>query len=224
MPNHITTILRAPQEVIHTLLTEEGVDFNRIIPMPDDVIKGGIGHAKIDGEMQKVYWPEGKRTEDDPMGLKVEPIPYPEGATDWYEWSINNWGTKWNAYDHELSEDDTVVRFDTAWAHPYPVITKLSEMYPDVLLAVIYADEDLGSNFGAYAMQNGVMSEMPTPEEGTPEARDLASLIKYGKHYSDLYDEDEVSEDSPVIFIDTEQKEFSPIEVLRHALHGPKGS
>jgi len=219
MPNHVTTILRAPTEVIHTLLTEGGVDFNRVIPMPDDVIKGGIGHAKIDGEMQKVYWPEGERTEDDPLGLKVEPVLYPEGATDWYEWSIENWGTKWNAYDHELSEEDTVVRFDTAWAHPYPVIDAFSKQHPEVLMQVIYADEDLGSNFGAYAIRNGEMKELPTPEEGTPEARDLASLIKYGKHYRDLYDEDEEGEAPAVVFIDTEQKEFSPLEVLRHSLH-----
>lgn len=223
MPNHVTTILRAEREVIHALLTEDGVDFNRIIPMPDDVIRGSVGHANIDGEYQKVYYPEPDPDSDDPMGLRGKPIPYPEGATDWYEWSIEHWGTKWNAYDHEVSEDDTVVRFDTAWAHPYPVMTKLSEMFPDQILQVVYADEDLGNNFGVYAMKDGLLAEMPCPGEGTDEAADLASLIKYGKHYRDLYDEDEYEGEAPVVvFIDTERKEFTPLEVLAHAMHGPK--
>jgi hypothetical protein len=198
MPNHITTILRGPREAIDALLTEAGVDFNRIIPMPDDVI-----------------------TEDDPAGMKGDPIPYPEGAIDWYDWSIQNWGTKWNAYETEVSEHDTVVRFDTAWAHPYPVISALSERFPDQMLQVLYADEDLGSNFGAYAILNGLVSELPTPAEGTEEGRDLACLIKYGQHYRDAFP-DEDDEESVITFI--EGGEFSPLQVLAHALHGPQES
>jgi hypothetical protein len=41
----------------------------------------------------------------------------------WYEWSIANWGTKWNAYSQEPTErtDDTLIlRFQTAWGPPYP--------------------------------------------------------------------------------------------------------
>lgn len=39
------------------------------------------------------------------------------------EWARQNWGTKWNAYDHEPIEqtDDTLtLRFQTAWGPPYP--------------------------------------------------------------------------------------------------------
>lgn len=36
MPNHITNIVKAPKEVLDSLINEEGeVDFNLIIPMPE---------------------------------------------------------------------------------------------------------------------------------------------------------------------------------------------
>lgn len=44
------------------------------------------------------------------------------GCKTWYEWSIQNWGTKWNAYD--ISVSDNVLEFDTAWASPTPVLEK----------------------------------------------------------------------------------------------------
>ena len=30
------------------------------------------------------------------------------GAPTWYEWSINNWDTKWNAYDFDYDKDKTI--------------------------------------------------------------------------------------------------------------------
>ncbi|HIN56134.1 MAG TPA: hypothetical protein EYM92_04155 [Acinetobacter pittii] len=44
------------------------------------------------------------------------------GHKTWYEWSNENWGTKWNAYDISVSEN--VIEFDTAWASPTPVLEK----------------------------------------------------------------------------------------------------
>lgn len=220
MPNHVSTILRSVPEVIHALLNESGVDFNRIIPMPEEVIQGSVGHAEIDGVHQKVYW---ECTEEDPLGLKSEPIPYPDDAIDWYEWSISNWGTKWNAYDTAVSDRFTVVRFDTAWAHPWPVIVKLSSMFPNARIEVVYADEDLGSNLGAYVIQNREIRSVPITE-GTPEAADLASLIKYGMHYEDLDTfTEEVAPGLSVVDIPSEAKQsLTMLEVLTTAL-GSKG-
>lgn len=191
MPNHVTNIVRANTMVIHSILTEQGVDFERVIPMPDNVIRGGIGHANIDGVMTKVYWPHPNPPDsDDPMGLKTQPVPYPDGATDWYEWSISNWGTKWNAYESDVSEDERVVRFDTAWSHPFPVIEALSKKYPTHVLEVMYADEDLGANCGAYRILKGEVYELPVPDDYGEAARNFASMVKYGVPYSALDDDD----------------------------------
>jgi hypothetical protein len=50
---------------------------------------------------------------------------------DWYDWSCENWGTKWDACDSQILIDTPThlcVRFDTAWSPPDPVLTKLHEL------------------------------------------------------------------------------------------------
>lgn len=38
----------------------------------------------------------------------------------WYQWAIQNWGTKWNAY--AVNVEEAQVTFDTAWNSPNPVL------------------------------------------------------------------------------------------------------
>ena len=55
------------------------------------------------------------------------------GAKDWYEWSIQNWGTKWNACNTQINDmNEPNIYFDTAWSPPLPVINELSKKYPEV--------------------------------------------------------------------------------------------
>lgn len=78
------------------------------------------------------------------------------GYTTWYDWCIENWGTKWNACDVIWYGNDYVV-FDTAWSFAEPVFRKLAILYPDVRIDVSFADEDLGSNCGTFeAYQNRI--------------------------------------------------------------------
>lgn len=63
------------------------------------------------------------------------------GATTWYDWCCQNWGTKWNAGNTEAFGNDAVT-FETAWCSPEPVIKKLSEMYPDKRIDVTAYNED----------------------------------------------------------------------------------
>lgn len=72
-------------------------------------------------------------------------IPMPKDQEDnWYQWSIQNWGTKWNAYMGVtgLIEDTyAIAHFETAWSPPLPVIDKLAEMFPKAHLRLIWCDE-----------------------------------------------------------------------------------
>lgn len=69
------------------------------------------------------------------------------GHASWYEWSIANWGTKWNAYSTKRVSD-TTVRFETAWSMPSKAITALAAIYPDETIRIRWADEDFGNNAG----------------------------------------------------------------------------
>jgi hypothetical protein len=99
------------------------------------------------------------------------------GYQDWKDWSINNWGTKWNAYSHSAREDGAI-KFETAWSTPYPVMEALSRKYPEAVIKVRYADEDFGHNVGEYTFQGGDLVEETTPEGGSDEAYELAADIQ----------------------------------------------
>ena len=61
-----------------------------------------------------------------PAGLPGKVAVDVSDLPEWYTWSVANWGTKWQAYDHrvpELSADGGQVQyvFLTAWAYPEPI-------------------------------------------------------------------------------------------------------
>ena len=83
------------------------------------------------------------------------------GATSWYEWCYNNWGSKWSTYDTEPFINNTMT-FKTANAPISPVISKLGSMYPDIKITYKWADEDSGRNTGMMELFNsGVEGVLP---------------------------------------------------------------
>ena len=72
------------------------------------------------------------------------------GYKDWYSWSIDKWGTKWNASSTRIF--DKGIQFDTAWSCPVSVLKELSKHTP---IVVSFSDEDTGRNYGIYEFNNG---------------------------------------------------------------------
>ena len=65
------------------------------------------------------------------------------GITDqrWYDWRVQNWDTKWDAYDVSIDDDDPEqleVSFNTAWSPPEAICHKIREDYPDVSVSWFY--------------------------------------------------------------------------------------
>ena len=50
------------------------------------------------------------------------PQPNFENDSDWYDWNVNNWGTKWDIsdvyFENQAEEDSIEFSFCTAWAPP----------------------------------------------------------------------------------------------------------
>lgn len=131
MPNHVTIRIATAnhEDLKGRLLNDEGhVDFNRVIPMPEGVSTEGSGH--IMAALERA------------------------GKPTWYSWSIQNWGTKWNAYASKV--EPTYIEFQCAWNCPEAVIQALSQQMVGQRLFVAYADEDIGSNCGAFELIDGV--------------------------------------------------------------------
>ena len=105
------------------------IDFNKIIPMPNNIYRGDLGKRE-----RELY-----------------------GSNNWYDWSVANWGTKWNAQYSSLNNKNTLW-FDTAWSCPIPVLDKLAEIccINDVRFEGEWADEDCGCNVGVFWSDNCV--------------------------------------------------------------------
>ena len=80
------------------------------------------------------------------------------GADSWYDWCCENWGTKWNASDTYII-DDNEIEFSTAWSCPLNIFKELSKQFSGVEIAVDFADEDIGSNCGKITFLNGETEE-----------------------------------------------------------------
>jgi len=79
------------------------------------------------------------------------------GYDNWYDWKVNNTGTKWGAYSCVGgSNSENNFFFQTAWEHPEMLMAKLSLKYPEATFVCTFADEDTGNNCGAIAYKKGI--------------------------------------------------------------------
>ena len=82
-------------------------DFNNIVPMPKNIFRGNLGR-----EEEEKY-----------------------GDNNWYRWSIDNWGTKWNSVDTRVEENGSTLSYNfmTAWDCPREIVNALMRMRKTIL-------------------------------------------------------------------------------------------
>jgi hypothetical protein len=68
-----------------------------------------------------------------------------ENIPNWYDWCINNWGTKWDTCDGDWNYEDAgdgqailSGNFQTAWGPPVGVYTHCQEAHPDLHIEAMY--------------------------------------------------------------------------------------
>jgi len=144
MPNHTTNFVTIEtntnvQEEIQALeelkndlrIKEDMFDFNGIVPMPEEIKKGAtLGLDMETGERVEhkdyvldsgVYKPKHR------LARKRLMVEY--GADNWYDFACLHWGTKWNAYEFELIQDEEhvlFVSFLTAWDSPREIAERIN--------------------------------------------------------------------------------------------------
>lgn len=116
------------------------LDFNALIPMPP-ILEGTTSPST--GTTQNI---EAERE---------------TGYSNWYDWCIANWGTKWPAAEFVLREPHNILEdwltsidpcvseqenieftFDTAWDTPTPIFNALGLKFPDLWFTVYALEED----------------------------------------------------------------------------------
>lgn len=83
-----------------------------------------------------------------------------ENPKNWYNWNIDNWGTKWDAIDvdfkmekNQKGQEIAKYSFTTAWDPPVTALDKLSKMFPSANITLSYEQE--GDYKGFYEWHNG---------------------------------------------------------------------
>jgi hypothetical protein len=218
MPNHTAnnfTVTGPKADVLRFVAQAKGtdseLDFNKLLPMPEE-LKGISSPVKImtleEIAQQWIEWNDrrsqgklGAFEQSGPMGLGITQAKYDEfilkyGYADWYDWSIFNWGTKWNAYDvtewsiNECSEytASATIYYETAWSPATALWLNVSKEYPKCEFYHEFADEG-GAFLGSETIVDGrIISE----EELDWESDDGIELREGLGRYWPEDDEDEV--------------------------------
>ena len=147
MPNHchnrVTFYSDNTEDVakLKKIFTDENT-FGQIIPEPD-----WANTPLMSSDIKGLGYDRGKVGE-----LPVNGTFQSTGRNDdrWYDWRLQNWDTKWDAYDVVVTDDDPEcleVEFNTAWSPPEAICSALREQYPDVSISWFY-DEPGGEIAG----------------------------------------------------------------------------
>jgi len=128
-------------ETLKDIFTGESV-FSQIIPEPDwhetplmsrdmpryggDVAKGSLGELPqyVEDPWKRLVFKSTGQSDDR-----------------WYDWRLQNWDTKWDAYDVVVTDDDPEqleVEFNTAWSPPEAICHKIREDFPDISVSWFY--------------------------------------------------------------------------------------
>ena len=87
--------------------------------------------------------------DSDSAGLLNWMRPLPEDQKDnWYDWCVNNWGTKWDiaeAFVGDDTEEDSIqFSFDTAWGPPIAAFRSWAEQDGRVTYRLTYMEPGMG--------------------------------------------------------------------------------
>lgn len=198
---------------------ESAIDFNKIVPMPQDL--KGTEESSTTNESIAYYLQqtnqeeiaqqirmlsfymkkfdtkgksEDKLKEMYEIGKKYVDNFKKYGATTWYNWCLNNWGTKWNAYSTDLWFDKNkigaIITFDTAWSGVPDLIEKLAKKFPNIYFEYKFADEDFAQNTGYGDTDEEGNLYMNYPDGDSDEAVELFIECK-GYNKDDFYKDNE---------------------------------
>jgi len=98
----------------------EGKFLNEFVPIPESlhIVSGRCG---ADDNPEQIALEAAQKSNIEQYGYK-----------DWYDFSVNEWGTKWDVGDsdgiNEVTENSLTVYFDSAWAPPLAAYDKMTAL------------------------------------------------------------------------------------------------
>lgn len=150
-------------------------NFNGIIPMPEELV--GTESPNTNEELAA------KLTEK-------------YGASDWYDWALKNWGTKWNCtaideWDITHRKNNEIyaqINVDTAWSPPTEFLINASKIYPSLTFSNEFYEE--GNCFiGSHVILKGYFESKLQPDW------DSEAGIEMRRRWDIYNEEEELNED-----------------------------
>lgn len=127
-------------DIMEKYFDSKCISFNKVIPYPEEY---RIADEKAKSRQLGEYIKDG----------------YNNGG---YEWCLDNWGTKWEAFDGNLDrpkDTELTMGFDTAWSPCEPIFVELSKKYPNIAIRH-YFDEPMMCFRGENDYANGEVFEL----------------------------------------------------------------
>lgn len=154
---------------------EDGLEFGMIRPIPEELKGVHTGSIHINGASHKNWRDiDGKKvplTEDEIADYTAR-----FGATNWYDWSVANWGTKWDIDKDESCffrprEAKAKIRtgFQTAWSPAREFVAFWAKQHPTLVFEHYYLGE--GDDYaGLDRYENGELVDEKYEDDGLEEA------------------------------------------------------
>ena len=176
--NELTCIFQTSEELqsFKSKVDEENF-YNSFFPMPEIL----QGTQSPDISVEKLILEYNEKTNLKAMGLteiiksnhplysgvaeqalKNQQAYIATGYTNWYDWSIDNWGVKWDASAlkvKELSDFNTVIySFNSPWDTPEHFVIELSKLYPDACFEMVSGSIENDTHY-EFTCENGKFEE-----------------------------------------------------------------
>lgn len=138
----------------------KAIDFNKIVRIPSYIFRDNLGV-----EEKEKY-----------------------GKNNWYDWSCENWGCKWNAHRAELAVDESdylLYVFDTPWSDTRELMRILSVKYPDLEFSYSFAEEFQGNYVGKVSYDDGKIFDSEYPKDQSDRAFAIEEEICYPQYHED---------------------------------------
>jgi hypothetical protein len=162
--------------------SDKELSFNSLLPLPT-VLRNVSSPVRIQPQEEiNATWDEWYKRKDEgklekweleqgrPMGLGITQDTYDTlikeyGVSNWYDWSVLNWGTKWDCYDVREwniavadEEMTATIYYETAWSPATQLWLTVSQQYPTLTFFHEFADEG-GGFLGDETIHNGTVIE-----------------------------------------------------------------
>ena len=194
MPNwcNNTITLTGPKEkitAIYAKAKEDNALLQQLKPMPE-ALEGTTSPSPTEGKVQ----------------------PLVDGFDNWYDWRVQNWGSKWDvdADNLELSEDGTTIEgwFDSAWAPPIHAYEYFLTDNEDCSIKSYYYEGgmDFGGLWEDFADAEVTMSDFTADEMEDPNSGliyDLNEHFNFSEYVREY--EEEQKTDTEKFIVDKEE-------------------